>query len=526
FEDFRNRQPPIYTVNTELSWLCGGAGCQVKKSQDDWKNIDYHFYAFGQYIRTIIKPPYWIIYRFYTGIINKCKSCITIYRQYIRTIIKPSYWIIYRFYTGIINKFTSAAPNPTIVQVSFTTSETFFSELSDSNSAAFRNRSELVKSQFEPVFQKAFPSSFRNLTVISFIIDYNDTSSNISDIYRHSSNYTLHHNTYPNKSHCCNNYSSYYHNYNNYYYSNNNNNYHYYYHYYYHYHYHYYYNYYNYYSNYYSNYYNNYSNYYSNYYYYHYYYYCSNYNTYANTSTSSCCCTDYHPGSFDKIYKLQYGILFVRTVVLGFKPGSTRASNVQADVQLIFNENSTTPIPAATEVVSTLKEAITNPNSGFTLPVDVNSIVVVSAPQTVGVIILTNGTFVTALSNSSTTLFTNRSLMIKSGLEPFFTADYPGAFSSLTLSNFSDGGLSSTGVNMIQNSMDLTFGATATVPNSTQIGQTIIRAAKNNTLPFQIFTSKIIVNGTVISSSEVSSKISMLTATFMVAISLLVTRSS
>ncbi|KAL7841254.1 hypothetical protein SRHO_G00249450 [Serrasalmus rhombeus] len=230
--------------------------------------------------------------------------------------------------------------------------------------------------------------------------------------------------------------------------------------------------------------------------------------------------------SFDKIYKLQYGILFVRTVVIAFRPGTTRAQNVEADVQLIFNENSTKPIPAATEIVSTLKEAISNPNSGFTLPVDPTSITVVSSPQIVTVVIFTNGTFVTDLSNPTSALFTTRSSMIKTGLEPFFTADYPSAFSSLALTNFSDGGYSLTLVKMIQNSMDLSFGASATLPNTTQIGQTIIRAAKNNSLPFQIFTSKIIVNGTVISSSEVSSKISVFTAIFMVAISLLVTWSS
>ncbi|KAL7855865.1 hypothetical protein AOLI_G00194690 [Acnodon oligacanthus] len=227
--------------------------------------------------------------------------------------------------------------------------------------------------------------------------------------------------------------------------------------------------------------------------------------------------------SFDVVYKARYGILFVRTIVLAFRPGTTRAQNVEADVQLIFNENSTTSIPTSTEVVSTLKEAISNPNSGFNLTVDPTSITVLSIPQTVAVILLTNGTFVTAFSDSSSDLFTNRSSMIKTGLEPFFMADYPSAFSSLTLSNFSDGGLSSTGIRMIQNSMDLSFGAYATLPNTTQIGQTIIRAAKNNSLPFQIFTSKIIVNGTVISSSEVSNKISMFTATFMVSLSLFFT---
>ncbi|XP_049328033.1 uncharacterized protein LOC125787626 [Astyanax mexicanus] len=208
-------------------------------------------------------------------------------------------------------------------------------------------------------------------------------------------------------------------------------------------------------------------------------------------------------------------------------PSPTRAeSNVEADVQLIFNENSTKPVPATADIVDTLKGAISNTSSGFNLTVDPASITVLSVPQMLPVIFLTNGTFVTALSDSTSDLFTNRSIIIKTSLEPFFTADFPSAFSSLIISNFSNGGLSMTGQTRILNQMDVFFGSSAALPNSTQIAQTLIKAAKNNTLPFQIFTSQITVNGTVISSGEISSKISMFTATFTVTMSLLVTWSS
>ncbi|KAK1792846.1 hypothetical protein P4O66_012750 [Electrophorus voltai] len=225
----------------------------------------------------------------------------------------------------------------------------------------------------------------------------------------------------------------------------------------------------------------------------------------------------------NQMYSKQFGALFITVIVLAFRPGPTRANNVQADVQLIFNENSTKPIPASTEIVNIFQAAITNPNSGFNLTVDAASITVTSSPQTIPVIFLTNGTFSSALSNSSSDLFTNRSLMIKSGLVPFFVADFPYSFSTLTATNYSDGGLTVTGIASIWNYIDLSFGASATLPNSTQIGETIIRAARNNTLPFQIFTSKIIVNGTVISAGDVSSKINVFTASFLVAMSLLVT---
>ncbi|GAA6085954.1 uncharacterized threonine-rich GPI-anchored glycoprotein PJ4664.02-like [Tachysurus ichikawai] len=78
----------------------------------------------------------------------------------------------------------------------------------------------------------------------------------------------------------------------------------------------------------------------------------------------------------------------------------------------------------------------------------------------------------------------------------------------------------------ILNSMDLAFSSSAGNPNTTQIAQTMFRAAKNGTLPFGISITTITVNGTVFNSGDVSSRISVLMACFMVAVSLLFTRSS
>ncbi|KAF5902218.1 cell wall protein DAN4-like, partial [Clarias magur] len=44
--------------------------------------------------------------------------------------------------------------------------------------------------------------------------------------------------------------------------------------------------------------------------------------------------------------------------------------------------------------------------------------------------------------------------------------------------------------------MDLVFANSAGVPNVTQIGNTMLRAARNDSLPFKIFINDIIVNGT------------------------------
>lgn len=48
----------------------------------------------------------------------------------------------------------------------------------------------------------------------------------------------------------------------------------------------------------------------------------------------------------------------------------------------------------------------------------------------------------------------------------------------------------------ILNFMDLAFAKSGGNPNITQIAQTIIRAAKNDSLPFKIFLTNFIVDGT------------------------------
>ncbi|RXN29666.1 cell wall DAN4-like protein [Labeo rohita] len=175
----------------------------------------------------------------------------------------------------------------------------------------------------------------------------------------------------------------------------------------------------------------------------------------------------------------------------------TRAEeNVQAELELVFSQTSTEPIPSNTDIVETLKEAAATPTSGFNLSIDVTSIAVIKSLQIIPLTILTNGTFVAALSNKSSAEFQIRASMIKTGLEPFFFADYPTSFSILSLKNISEASVKSRSVPTLQNTMDLAFGADTVLPNSTQIVNTIVRAARNNTLPFQIFTSSIVVNGT------------------------------
>ncbi|XP_055074279.2 uncharacterized protein [Misgurnus anguillicaudatus] len=228
----------------------------------------------------------------------------------------------------------------------------------------------------------------------------------------------------------------------------------------------------------------------------------------------------------DTIYKNKFGPHFLWTIVIAFRQvvRTRMTGNVETELELVFDGSSADPIPGSSEIVETLKEAASNQASGLNLSIDIASIAVIRALQTIPVTILTNGTFVAALSNSSSPEYRNRTSMIKTGLEPFFIADYPTSFIVLSLTNISDASVKSISEATIRNTMDLTFAANSTLPNSTQIVNTIVRAANNNTLPFKIFTYSIVINGTAYSSGEASSQTSMLTASLLVVLSLLVTR--
>ncbi|TRY65489.1 hypothetical protein DNTS_021722 [Danionella cerebrum] len=228
----------------------------------------------------------------------------------------------------------------------------------------------------------------------------------------------------------------------------------------------------------------------------------------------------------DKVYKQKYGSLFIRVLVLAFS-GVTKVRAVQyvrATVEILFNQNSTEPIPDNSNIVEALKDAVQTPSSGFSLSVDPPSIKVIRSMQIVAVTILTNGSFVSGLTNKSSNAFRSRASMIKTGLEPFFFEDFPMSFSILSLTNFSPAPVKSRILPTIQNSMDLAFASESNVPNNTQIVNTIVRAARDNTLPFQIYTYQIIVNNTVFSSAHLSSRINVFSASILIALALLFPR--
>ncbi|XP_032438508.1 integumentary mucin C.1-like [Xiphophorus hellerii] len=101
---------------------------------------------------------------------------------------------------------------------------------------------------------------------------------------------------------------------------------------------------------------------------------------------------------YDIIYSARYGILFIRSFIVSFKPAFTRfrMNGTQAEVGVEFNK--TTPaqtIPKAEDVQATLKEAVNNPNTTLNVTFDVNSIQIISVPATSAPIVLQNTTTTT-----------------------------------------------------------------------------------------------------------------------------------
>eukprot|EP00063_Salmo_salar_P058309 XP_014033144.1 PREDICTED: mucin-5AC-like [Salmo salar] len=333
----------------------------------------------------------------------------------------------------------------------------------------------------------------------------------------------------------------------------------------------------------------------------------------------------------DTIFRQRYGLCYVQTTVTQFRPVPRLGQdpNTEVGLELEFNATSTVPVPKGSDIVETLKEAVTNPNSTFNFSVDLNSITVIRIPSTatdvstnttappvakstargirtttsisvggpksavltittvagttitqptgepatvpvtgpattttsvpltgvpdtstgattittatpviatvvtaapttttaaatttsVATIILTTvsveftskgETFISDLSTSSSQAFQTRASLIKTQLEPFYQSAFT-SFNSLTVIKFRNGS--------IINTMNLAFSSSA-VPNSKEIDTVLIKAAHNITA-FNINPTSVTVNGEVVTSSGISSKTSLFTASCLVVLSLL-----
>ncbi|XP_044197775.1 transcription initiation factor TFIID subunit 12-like isoform X2 [Thunnus albacares] len=268
---------------------------------------------------------------------------------------------------------------------------------------------------------------------------------------------------------------------------------------------------------------------------------------------------------YDVIYSAKYGVIFIRSFVIEFRPAvaRTRMENTEAEVGIEFNQTaSAAEIPEATDVAQTLVESVSNPNNTFNLTVEADSIQIIqrnntsnstTAPPTLNTTITTAAaatttkattkmtsittttvttptttsttttaeaittrrmtfrsageTFTSDLSNPSSAAFQSRASMIKSELEPFYQNTFS-SFRSLTVISFSNGS--------IINNIDLGFASTS-VPNNTQIANVLVNAASNISA-FNIDTTSISVDGAEVSSG-VSHKTSLITASCLVLLS-------
>ncbi|PWA27130.1 hypothetical protein CCH79_00011708, partial [Gambusia affinis] len=274
---------------------------------------------------------------------------------------------------------------------------------------------------------------------------------------------------------------------------------------------------------------------------------------------------------YDIIYSAKYGILFVRSYIISFRPAITRLrmNGTEAEVGIEFSKTiPAATIPKAEEVQETLKEAVNNPNSTLNVTFDVNSIQIIQVPATPAPIVLQNTTitnnetaanittgeattmpgtsaasnattaalttvtttittrtttvvqtvrqltfrsqgetFTTDLLDSTSTAFKNRAALLKSTLEPYYKQSFS-SFSDLTVKSFRNGS--------IINEMELRF-ASASAPTSTEIAQVLINVASNITA-FNVDTTSIFIDGTQVSSG-VSHNISLIMAFCMVLLS-------
>ncbi|XP_061664376.1 mucin-2-like [Syngnathoides biaculeatus] len=243
--------------------------------------------------------------------------------------------------------------------------------------------------------------------------------------------------------------------------------------------------------------------------------------------------------SCDAIYRQRFGFIFIRTFIIRIFQAVvvTRMGNTQIELGLEFSNTSSTPTDE--DVVTTLEDALAQPNNTFNVSLVANTLQVIrspprtdsttakadttvaqvttatrnpassSTPLTTRTLRFTSvgETFTSDLLNQSSPAFIVRALIIRLTLEPLYTATFS-SFKDLTVTSFRNGS--------IINLLDLRF-ITGSVPSSNAIASVLINAAANITT-FNVDTSSIFVDGTLVSSSA-SQKTSLIATSGMVLLS-------
>ncbi|KAJ8416487.1 hypothetical protein AAFF_G00357750 [Aldrovandia affinis] len=254
---------------------------------------------------------------------------------------------------------------------------------------------------------------------------------------------------------------------------------------------------------------------------------------------------------FDMIYSERFGTLFIRTIVLAFRPvAQTRIEqDTEAEVELVFNQTSTDPVPTGDVITTTLREAVNNPNSTFNLTIDAETISIIRTPSTgttntttqqspntttqqmpntvtqqtntapnsiVELEFTSSDTFVPDLLNPNSQAFISRAQITRQQIEPVFRRAFP-SFIDLTVNSFRNGSI-------ITNA-NLAFNPSVPLPSGNEIGIILRNAVLNSQVQLNIDPNSIKVNGTEISvnSDGVSTKTSLFTTSCLALTSLLLT---
>ncbi|XP_074479869.1 uncharacterized protein LOC141760718 [Sebastes fasciatus] len=183
---------------------------------------------------------------------------------------------------------------------------------------------------------------------------------------------------------------------------------------------------------------------------------------------------------------------------------TTASTTTAAPTTTVTTTASTTTAAPTTTVTTTASTTTAAPTTTVTTTASTTT----AAPTTALPVTFRSvqDTFTNDLLDPSSTAFINRASMIKRQLEPPLSMAFS-SFRALNVVSFSNGSI-------ITNAL-LSFVNTS-VPDNTQIANTLIQAASDIT-GFDIEISSISVNG--ISSSGVSHKISLVTASCLVLLS-------
>ncbi|XP_047192259.1 mucin-2-like [Scophthalmus maximus] len=268
-------------------------------------------------------------------------------------------------------------------------------------------------------------------------------------------------------------------------------------------------------------------------------------------------------GPCNKIYKRKYPVTFSHCKVKSFRPVSAqkRANGTEAELGVVFlNTVPILKLPTENNVAQVLIDSVNNSNNTFNVTINTGTIQVIASPvgstnataATTTAVPITAApataapatvapatavpatvtpataapapvelttrlvvfrsvldTFTDDLLDTSSAAFKSRASNIKRQLEPRYQKEFPFSFKSLDVVEFRSGS--------VFNKMRLLFQGPS-VPSRTEIANVLLSAASSVT-NFDIEGSSITVDG--ISSSGVSQKISLFTASCLVLLSLL-----